>query len=321
MSRRSTPQWKIDKDAFPVTIRILVPEFGFCRWGIGNQPDDWLLKTLGAGQYATTPHHCSVGAAVEVHFRTLEDGCLFLQRFPEIVLADATMAGSYRSLAVPFGRKEVEEVCNLYTMTRTQDAMRQLFGALDYADKLGNLAPLSDIFPDYAAPILRNGSDGRELVMARWGLPTPPQFLVGKKTDRGVTNVRNTSSPHWRRWLGVLNRCLVPFTSFAEPAGHSGGNTWFKFEDDRPAFFAGLHVPEWKSVRKLKDGETTNDLFAFLTTEPNAEVRAVHSKAMPVILTDPNDWNTWLTAPWIEAAMMQKPLVDNSLLRMQPIET
>jgi hypothetical protein len=37
----------------------------------------------------------------------------------------------------------------------------------------------------------------------------------------------------------------------------------------------------WTSVRKVKEGETTNDLFCFLTTEPNAEVRAIHPEAMP----------------------------------------
>jgi putative SOS response-associated peptidase YedK len=31
-----------------------------------------------------------------------------------------------------------------------------------------------------------------------------------------VTNIRNTSSPHWRGWLKPENRCLVPFNSFAE---------------------------------------------------------------------------------------------------------
>ncbi|AIQ89598.1 protein of unassigned function [Methylobacterium oryzae CBMB20] len=34
------------------------------------------------------------------------------------------------------------------------------------------------------------------------------------------------------------------------------------------------------------------DLFAFLTIEPNAEVGAVHPKAMPVILTKPEGWAT-----------------------------
>jgi hypothetical protein len=33
------------------------------------------------------------------------------------------------------------------------------------------------------------------------------------------------------------------------------------------------------SVRKVKEGETTNDIFAFLVTEPNAEVGAIQPKA------------------------------------------
>jgi putative SOS response-associated peptidase YedK len=33
-----------------------------------------------------------------------------------------------------------------------------------------------------------------------------------------VTNIRNTSSPHWRAWLKPENRCLVPANSFAEYA-------------------------------------------------------------------------------------------------------
>jgi putative SOS response-associated peptidase YedK len=49
---------------------------------------------------------------------------------------------------------------------------------------LGNLAPLPEVYPDRLAPIVRNTAEGRELAMARWGLPTPPVFLKGKKTDR-----------------------------------------------------------------------------------------------------------------------------------------
>jgi putative SOS response-associated peptidase YedK len=84
------------------------------------------------------------------------------------------------------------------------------------SDRTGNMPPLPGIYPDYRAPIVRNQPDGRELTMARLGLPSPLYALKGKKSDPGVTNVRNVGSPHWRRWLGVENRCLVPFTSFAE---------------------------------------------------------------------------------------------------------
>ena len=48
------------------------------------------------------------------------------------------------------------------------------------------------------------------MVLARWGMPTPAKFLEGKKSDPGVTSVRNATSPHWPRWLGVESRCVVP---------------------------------------------------------------------------------------------------------------
>jgi putative SOS response-associated peptidase YedK len=183
-------------------------------------------------------------------------------------------------------------------------------------DRTGNLPPLPGIFPDYSAPIVRNGGEGRELAMARWGMPSPAFALKGRKTDPGVTNVRNVKSPHWRRWFGVENRCLVPWTSFSEPEPQPDGSrppAWFAFDDSRPlAFFPGIWT-EWTSVRKVKEGEVTCDLFAFLTCEPNAEVGAVHPKAMPVILTEPDELETWMTAPPEEALKLQRPLPDGSL--------
>src|ERR1700754_3872340 len=96
---------------------------------------------------------------------------------------------------------------------------------------------LPGIYPDYLAPIVRNSGDGRELAMARWGMPSSEKVLMdatkrraqkleakGKpvdfkellrmEPDSGTTNIRNTSSKHWKRWLGPENRCVVPFTSF-----------------------------------------------------------------------------------------------------------
>ena len=163
---------------------------------------------------------------------------------------------------------------------------------------------------------MRNSPAGRELTMARWGMPTPPNFLVGKKSDPGVTNIRNTKSRHWRRRLGVENRCLVPFTSFSEPNPGAVGDrapVWFAFDETRPlACFAGIWT-RWTSVRKVREGETTNDLFAFLTINPNAGVGVVHPKAMPVILRTAEEVTTWLTAPAVDALKLQRPLPDDSL--------
>jgi len=202
-------------------------------------------------------------------------------------------------------------MCNLYSNTTTQELMRQLFSGL--TDRAGNLAP-GQLYPDQQGAIVRHGDAGLELVKARWGMPSPPGVLKTQR-DPGVTNVRNLSSPHWRRWLREQHRCLVPLTSFAEPV--KGGNQWFASVDpDANMFFAGIEVRGWASVRKVKDGETTDDLFAFLTCPPNAEVGAIHPKAMPVILTKPAEWETWLSAPIEVASTLQRPLPDGALRRV-----
>ncbi|ANW00481.1 hypothetical protein [Bradyrhizobium icense] len=60
----------------------------------------------------------------------------------------------------------------------------------------GNLPPMPGVFPGYLAPVVRNVGAVRELVLMRWSMPPPP-------TTGGplVTNIRNTSCPHWRSRL------------------------------------------------------------------------------------------------------------------------
>jgi len=97
------------------------------------------------------------------------------------------------------------QMCNLYSITTNQAAIIALFRVLNRY--VGNLPPMP-VCPDYPAPVVCNAGAERELTVMRWGMP-PPSRTAGPP----VTNIRNTSSPHWRAWLEPENRCLVPANS------------------------------------------------------------------------------------------------------------
>ena len=230
-------------------------------------------------------------------------------------------------------------MCNLYRQRSGPQAIMDIAKAM--RSTVGNLAP-DDIYPDYPAPIVRWEGDERILASARWGMPSSKKAIFDNATkradklrakggpvdfqkilefepDSGTTNVRNTSSSHWRPYLSPAQRCLVPFTAFSEPGRDAAGKyrpIWFKLAGDDPeplAFFAGIHLQAHTSVRKIKTKMETIDVFAFLTTEPNAEVGAVHPKAMPVILTQLDEIEMWMSEPWEIAKELQRPLSDGAL--------
>jgi putative SOS response-associated peptidase YedK len=203
-------------------------------------------------------------------------------------------------------------MCNLYSVTKGQSAIRDLFAVKH--DRAGNLPPLPAILPDQMAPIVRVGADGeRELVMARWGMPGPPHF-----GSQPVRNIRNVRSPHWRGRFGKESRCIVPATSFCEYSDTMPRKTpvWFALAAERPLFaFAGLWMP-CRDLHRAKSALVESDhelLFGFLTTEANATVAPIHPQAMPVILTTPAEIERWLEAESADALSLQRPLPDNAL--------
>ena len=77
--------------------------------------------------------------------------------------------------------------------------------------------------------------------------------------------------------------------------------------------FAGIWC-EWEGERGPKRAPIsgTHLLYAFITTEPNEIVGAIHPKAMPVIL--PRDkWMMWLKAPWEQAQALVKTFPDGEM--------
>jgi len=194
-----------------------------------------------------------------------------------------------------YSQGERQGMCNLYRITTNQQAIRDFVAAIH--DSIGNLEPSIDVYPDRPAPVVRNTDGGRELASLTWGMPTPIGYLKSRDApDTGVTNIRNTGSPHWRKWLGVENRCVVPASAFSEygqkpdPVTRRKPLHWFAIDETQPLFFfAGIWTP-WRGTRGSSRTPRAGDhqLFAFLTTEPNGVVKPIHPKAMPAILTTRN---------------------------------
>ncbi len=195
-----------------------------------------------------------------------------------------------------------------------------------------------DIWPRREAAVVRyhrasaTEPGGAAIDQMVWGVPLAlPGKRVGTTVTKQITNVRNLESPFWRSMLTKPEqRCLVPFSSFAEPViGAGRAEHWFTVNDRAVAAFAG--VWRWAATTgpaakkassddllgNLEDaGQSESEsvaltpplakVFAFLTCAPNPLVAPLHPKAMPVILHEA-DYQAWLTADWAQAAQLVAP--------------
>ena len=186
-------------------------------------------------------------------------------------------------------------MCNLYSLNKKRDAVARFFRVSH--NRTAAFEQLSAIFPRHMAPVVRQTADGeREAVMMSWGF----MLLQNGRAPRPVTNVRDDkilTSTFWKSSFQE-RRCLVPASSFCEPNGDVKPATWHWFaingDEERPLFaFPGI----WKRYRGplKKDGPNVEiETYSFLTTTPNSLVATINHERMPVLLTQEEEFETWL---------------------------
>jgi putative SOS response-associated peptidase YedK len=135
-------------------------------------------------------------------------------------------------------------MCNLYSQRKPREELRGLFKIS--GNRIGEIKDQPAIFPRGLAPVIRKAADGDlEVVEMTWGFIRKQPGYAPKP----VTNFRDDkalTSPFWRTAV-QKRRCLVPATSFCEPAEVTPATWhWFalKGDDPRPLFaFAGIWQP------------------------------------------------------------------------------
>jgi putative SOS response-associated peptidase YedK len=189
-------------------------------------------------------------------------------------------------------------MCNLYRQRATENLSR-IFDAAPFAEQPELKL---EIYPKYDACVVRKEEGRRILEVMSWGIITTVKGKSGKPIQKPVTNVRNLASPFWRSTIAnPAQRCLVPFTAFAEPRPGKDpetgrpANWWFTVPGEEVCAFAGIW--RWSEGKKR---------FAFLTCEPNPLVGPLHPKAMPVILQR-DDYESWLDGEADDACALAQP--------------
>lgn len=154
----------------------------------------------------------------------------------------------------------------------------------------------TDVYPRRAGMIVRKDDGVVRSDVMTWGVLTLVKGAT-KMLEKRVTNVRNLSSNFWKSMLAnPAQRCLVPFSTFAEPKiGQGREEWWFSVVDQPLTAFAGI----WRQSEY-------GPVYAFLTCEPNELVAPLHPKAMPVIL-DPLQYGEWLSTDYVGACAMALP--------------
>ena len=182
-----------------------------------------------------------------------------------------------------------------------------------------------DVFPNYQAPFIRAARDStsfeRELVVGQWALI--PWFAKERKLKFPTCNARSeelSEKASYKLPWARGQRCIIPAVLFFEPNWETGKHIPWRFTraDGEPWGLAGL----WNAWTDKETGEVVES-YTMLTINADAHplMNRMHRpdpKRPPhmqdkrsVVPVEPEDVDTWLTAPVEQAA---------ALMRLSPVE-
>jgi putative SOS response-associated peptidase YedK len=195
-------------------------------------------------------------------------------------------------------------MCGRYTHNLTWEQIVSLYRLTLPEDPPEGVTANFNVAPTTVMPIIRPAGNGRELVMAGWGLvpfwlkpgqlDQQPYSTINARADR-IQTAPTYREPFQRR------RCIVPATGWYE---------WMKITANtkkpyhfrpqaEPFAFAGVY-DVWKG-----DGKSAITSFAIVTTEAAPSTARYHDR-MPVILTE-DRFDDWMRRPPEIAAQMMVP--------------
>ena len=193
-------------------------------------------------------------------------------------------------------------MCGRYNLITDAGALVDFFEIERALFDTSELQPRYNVAPSQNVPIVRDTGNGRELVLARWGLV--PHWSKEAKPKYSTINARAETvaeKPTYREAFR-RKRCLIPATGFYEWKREGDQKTphHIRLPEGGLFAFAGL----WDHWDKEGAGF---DSCSIIVTGANDIMQPIHDR-MPVIL-NPAQYNTWLAADHFNRAQLESLLV------------
>jgi len=193
-------------------------------------------------------------------------------------------------------------MCGRYNLITDAVSLLDFFATEQTLFDTSQIEPRYNIAPGQNVPVVRDGTNGRELVLARWGLV--PHWSKESRTRYSTINARAETVAEKPVYRDSFNRrrCLIPATGFYEwkREGEQKIPHHIQLAEGGLFAFAGL----WDHWEKQGQGF---DSCSIIVTTANETVQPVHER-MPVILNQAY-YNTWLNPAHGNCAQLQSMLV------------